>query len=1177
MFLPRSLTIRSRFKKQLRMETLEQRQLLAVDVVNAFNLNLTNPWATIESFTSIGNNAYFVASEPGESNIHLWVTQGSPETTTKLVSLGPNDGQNRWFTNVQGTLYFRGFSEARGHELWKSNGTVATTMMVKDLTPGPSSSTISDLREHQGKLFFVANGHLTRSDGTAGGTFRLVDLLPDIDDQVQNLTSVNTGLFFTAKGPGNSRELYRTNGTAVGTAKITAVPAGNIAHLTKVGNELFFARNKLSLWKTSDSGANTTMVKDLSNGGGFPYQLTDVSGTLFFASGESLWKSDGTSDGTVEIKIVGGDLDNFFNFNGTLYFSGGSVPNGNGAEPWKSDGTTTGTVMIKDLTPGFNEGYADSSYPRNWLNHKGKLYFIAANAIWNTNGSAAGTIALEQGFMRSMTSAGDHLFLSSSLQWNSPVRLMKRNPDVAQAAIEIIRPGPGSGDASPSAVVEFNGALFFAGSDGFTGQELWKFENDQATLVKDIFPGPNGSFISGLTSVGSRLFFNASGPVGQSGLWTSDGSTAGTVFLKNVRMGATPGEPFLTQVGDFWYFRGGDTEGWELWKTDGTVSGTVRVRDIYPGTTYEYGYGFFKNSSSPSGLVNFQGTLYFAATDAAGGRELWKSDGTESGTVVAVDLWPGFEPYSDYVYSSGVNGLVLFKDAMYFSARNENGSGLWRSDGTPEGTSLVKGQSPTMSSPRGMTIVGNDLFFAAYDSVVGEELWKSDGTTDGTQRVRDIRPGSPSSQLQNITNVNGTAFFTADDGMHGRELWQSDGTAAGTRLVRDIYVGSNPNNSRPYSSDPTNLTNLNGVLFFSANNGIHGRELWRTHGTAPGASLAANIQPGAASSNPAEFSVINNVIYFSANSPLGREVWQASSRAPVLNIPSTVLNYREGTPPLRLAPTGTLADADTPILRGGMLTAELLRSFPGDRLVVRPSGNITVNGRWVEFHQVIIGSISGGSNGQPLRIDLNHNATLAATNELLRSLAYDSTSQNPAEQRRRISIRLFDGEGAVSNARIVPIDVERVNNRPTISDSSGPVEYLRNSPHSIRVAPNAIVQDPDNHRFPGGTLTIQAFGGQLATNRIELKGTLFSIGADNRLRRNGVEIGSVNAEAGIGGTPFVVTFNNEATIGFVQQLIRNIGFRTVGSTSSVARTVRFTLNDGSGGTSVPLNRTVNIT
>src|SRR5262245_28168520 len=119
----------------------------------------------------------------------------------------------------------------------------------------------------------------------------------------------------------------------------------------------------------------------------------------------------------------------------------------------------------------------------------------------------------------------------------------------------------------------------------------------------------------------------------------------------------------------------------------------------------------------------------------------------------------------------------------------------------------------------------------------------------------DIVPGSTSSQLANLTDVNGKLYFTAVDAAHGKELWTSNGTLAGTALVKDINPGNAP-------SDPSSLVNFKGSLYFAANDGANGKELWKSDGTAAGTVRVANIDPGAASSLPYNLTPAGNFLYF---------------------------------------------------------------------------------------------------------------------------------------------------------------------------------------------------------------------------------------------------------------------------------------------------------------------------
>jgi len=263
----------------------------------------------------------------------------------------------------------------------------------------------------------------------------------------------------------------------------------------------------------------------------------------------------------------------------------------------------------------------------------------------------------------------------------------------------------------------------------------------------------------------------------------------------------------LTNVNGTLYFRATDgTNGIELWKSDGSSAGTVLVKDIMPGGSYSHGY--------PQYLTNVNGTLYFRADDGINGIELWKSDGSSAGTILVKDILSGFS-------ASGPSRLTNVNGTLYFNANDGfNGHELWKSDGTSAGTVLVKDVWPGTpglthaSNPKYLTNVNGTLFFGAYDDTNGEELWQSDGTSSGTVLVRDINVANGvSSQPRNLTNVNGTLFFTADDGVAGRELWRFTPSAFVINGGTITVSGGNENNTVYVSfSSPTNYTiNRDGV------------------------------------------------------------------------------------------------------------------------------------------------------------------------------------------------------------------------------------------------------------------------------------------------------------------------------------------------------------------------------
>jgi ELWxxDGT repeat protein len=243
------------------------------------------------------------------------------------------------------------------------------------------------------------------------------------------------------------------------------------------------------------------------------------------------------------------------------------------------------------------------------------------------------------------------------------------------------------------------------------------------------------------------------------------------------------------------------------------------------------------------------GTLFFQA-----GGTLWKSDGTEAGTVAPRALGvPEGGPFNPH-YLTNVAGTVFF---IAQGTTPNNGWELWKSDGTAAGTVEVKDIVPgsgsafadsnfsTQSGSQPMlTAVGSTLYFVATgttSTMVGRELWKSDGTAAGTVMVKDIRPGvfgafdAPNNGLP-MANVGGTLYFGANDGVNGAELWKSDGTAAGTVLVKDATPGFSSSFSTAFGTFPSvnRIVNVGDTLYLV----IHGR-LWKSDGTTAGTVMVS--------------------------------------------------------------------------------------------------------------------------------------------------------------------------------------------------------------------------------------------------------------------------------------------------------------------------------------------------
>lgn len=510
--------------------------------------------------------------------------------------------------------------------------------------------------------------------------------------------------------------------------------------------------SRMKVNSTASDSNPAYLVKDINLGSDIvPSEQADVSGILYFGAddginGENLWRSDGTEIGTVLVKDIdptdSGYIHTIFEFAGGIFFVANNPSHGN--ELWRSDGTDSGTSMVKDINPG-----PGNSNPGSFHKIANTLFFVADDGVhgrelWETDGTESGTSLI-----------------------------LDVNP---------------SGDSITRVIQVFNEILYFVADDGVHGLELWRSDGtDSGTwMVKDINPS-GSSYPSAFT-------------------------------IKN-------------STGDFFLMADDGVHGMELWISDGSTSGTQLVKDIRPGSEgsfWPYGFHIVSN-----------GNLFFGANDGVHGNELWISDGTEAGTNLVKDSGPsygGIDCFYGCIHSI-INGLLFYE---VFT--QSDGFELWISDGTESGSKMVKDIYPGPGSGRDCSLncswktIDGFLYFAATDGTNGRELWKSDGTEAGTVMVKNVNPYGPDdlsrSGPKNFTEVNNILFFTAEDGIHGEELWRSDGTETGTNMVQDIFPGDS-------GSEPWNLLVSGQRLFFVADDGVHGMELWALHlGLMTGLSLS---------------------------------------------------------------------------------------------------------------------------------------------------------------------------------------------------------------------------------------------------------------------------------------------------------------------------------------------------
>lgn len=422
-------------------------------------------------------------------------------------------------------------------------------------------------------------------------------------------------------------------------------------------------------------------------------------------------------------------------------------------------------------------------------------------------------------------------------------------------------------------------------------------------LIKDIREGINSSNPKNLTAFGDRLIFSAEDAYGNAEVWISRGSDRTTTKLKDIHPTKGSNPRLFTTLNQTVYFVANDgINGAELWMSRGNASSTTLVRDIRKGP----------RSSRPGDLTGFRNKLYFTA-DSGEGRKIYRTNGRKT------------KPFLSDLTLHSDSELTVFKNKLFFIAESaDDGRALYKWNGRSAKATKVYDSYPddgrNHSTIDQLTVAGNKLYFTASTYETNTELYVTKGRLRSSRLVKDINTQSGGSNPSNLTAVGKTLYFSADDGQNGRNLWASKGKARNTKLVADIYEGGtanvdfitnvngtlffaasslnddgNPIYRELWNHDPltgnsalvkdihptsaslrynNTLVSANGRLLFSADDGSHGLELWKSDGQEDGTTMIEDLFPGRTGSSPSAITVAGDHAYFSAQADQnGRELY----------------------------------------------------------------------------------------------------------------------------------------------------------------------------------------------------------------------------------------------------------------------------------------------------------------
>lgn len=771
------------------------------------------------------------------------------------------------FTKVGNKLFFTLDNHLDKRQLW-----VANSKEIHKITDFSASFKFKSFYPLNNQLFFIDGsryGNVWISDGSIQGTqplFRKNDSIPREYYQVSKIQ--NRVFFMESNRNTKTYSFYTSDGTKEGTKELAELfpqlTKGKYYHPFQIKNNIyFFDRDEKIIWKSS-KGFESLEKVDFFLGVGLDHTTKFLSfkdGVVFNTKEKwdrgKLWYSEGVGYAREELTELPFELD----YHGSLKNNGG-----NGVTVFRSNRNSkrypyyydyTSNELISPFKQPRQDPISDSKGLENSILYS-KHHYAKNDSVFIFSPKTMKNeliIALDGNIGEEIILFNNKLFFAYSKKisehysgiYNLATLDLKSNE--LKTYLEFSQ---GSKHSSPSSFTVINEKLYFMGTSGKNNKifvsdgttegtmpylDTGNFRNLKSINGQLLFEKKNGSFYSLYKSSKSNIY----------------------EYLTTIDSSSIWNEPRNWRIGDdHIFFTAVDPkQGYSLWKTDGTSKGTSIITNfkfahwdarkdeqlIYKGDSLYFSARQNKNSVVLLGMDGTSGNSWNTTIEVADWRKVHDIMAFNNSIYFILDLpdkpsvneicnqcEKKYKPAKWAEDHLKISNIAAADSVLYFVKTNDNNATeLWKTDGTIEGNTFIKKITREVSkvTQESLVRVGNmytstgKIFFVIHEQKKST-LWFSDGTEENTRVLLEYSKSHETFYRRDLIGIatSGKLYFSLTTPEFGDELWISDGSIRGTTMLSDLNSGNK-------HSHPSEFKIIGNSLFFSANDGVHGRELWK--------------------------------------------------------------------------------------------------------------------------------------------------------------------------------------------------------------------------------------------------------------------------------------------------------------------------------------------------------------